>query len=215
MVVYWQWKVWNEEFAGLYQLSFTSIKRHCRLKVGRALKPGRGSLRRRRDAACSTPVMRGWASVLIGGSGESGAIPRASASGPHVIVGFRELRKDGYDGWDGRPREKSRPRVLPPPGEEQTAFQRTPRPAPIRTQAMAGLLRAHLRHLHETMEVPTTAQVSETLIPHSLEAWRPGPGVTLDSNVSSTATREFQTPSSNLELKYLARPRAACTIQIS
>lgn len=71
-------------------------------------------------------------------------------------------RKDGHDGWHGRPRAKSRPRVLPPAREKQAAVQRATGFTTVRAQAVAGLLRAHLWHLHEAVEVSTAAQVSET-----------------------------------------------------
>ena len=72
----------------------------------------------------------------------------------------KKRRKDGHDGWHGRPREKSRTGILSSAREEQAAVQWSTRPTPVRAQAVAGLLWTHLRYLHEAMEVSAAAQVS-------------------------------------------------------
>lgn len=114
----------------------------------------------------TAPPDAGWEGVLIGPSLRSRRRRRgrrakgwrnrqAPSRGPAATVSSRRAssqrpaavptrRKDGHDGWHGRPRAQSRRRVLPPAREEQAAVQRAARPAAIRTQAVAGLLRADL-----------------------------------------------------------------------
>lgn len=130
--------------------------------------------------AHTAPPDAGWAKVLIGRRGcrrrrrraKGWRNRQAPSRGPAAIVSSRRAsserpiavstrRKDGHDGWYGRPRAQSRPRVLSSAREKQAAVQRAARAAAIRAQAVAGLLRADLRRLYEALEVPAAAQVSD------------------------------------------------------
>lgn len=68
-------------------------------------------------------------------------------------------RKDGHDGWHGRPREKNRSRILSLIRKKQAAVQWSSRPTPVWSQAVAGLLWKNLRYIHKVMEVSTATQV--------------------------------------------------------
>lgn len=109
---------------------------------------------------CRGRRAKGWRNRQAPSRGPTATVSLRRASSQRLAA-VPTRRKDGHDGWHGRPRAQSRPRVLPPAREEQAAVQRAARPAAIRTQAVAGLLRADLWRLHEALEVPATAQVRD------------------------------------------------------
>jgi hypothetical protein len=104
--------------------------------------------------------VRATSLVLVGGWRAAQAEALRGRRSAALSLPLLQRRKHGHDGWHGRARAQSRRRVLPPARQKQAAVQRLEGVTRVRAQAVAQLLRADFRYLHEAVEVPAAAPVS-------------------------------------------------------